>query len=320
MSHRKRAWRAAGLAITAVLLAAGLIWGLSRPGEGSQGVLYRVTRGDKVMYLLGSIHIGNDAMYPFGEEILAAMDKAQRFVYECDTDSQTAVADMRRRMAATAGETLRESVGAALDDELTQVCDQLGLDRAALDGLKPWAVINTLAVYTTAAEIGSDNVGRALSLGVEKKVRAYADSHGKTAAYLETLDEQIGVLESFSPELTRYLLQGECDAILRPESARSVDKTIAQWPDWWRAGDAEAFAAHYLGAYLEPGHETEGAEYHQKLITRRNQAMTERLMTLLAEEPTCFVTVGLLHLVLPQDGIARLLRERGCEVTQICNP
>ena len=35
--------------------------------EGSRGVLYKVSGTKGSLYLLGSIHVGSEGMYPFGE-------------------------------------------------------------------------------------------------------------------------------------------------------------------------------------------------------------------------------------------------------------
>ena len=71
-----------------------------------------------------------------------------------------------------------------------------------------------------------------------------------------------------------------------------MDAAIDQWPEWWRAGDAEAFA----GAYLErPGRRTRSGlawEYHTALVTERNARMARRLADWLEGEETCFVTLA----------------------------
>lgn len=312
-------WLAATLALAAGVVVLGSTQ-TAMPQEGSRGLLYEVSGGKSRMYLLGSIHIGNEAMYPFGEEITQAMAASDTFVYECDTVSADAVATMRQSMVLRPGQSLRATLGDALLDRLSAVCDTTGLRLSALETLQPWAVINTLAVYATAAEIGTGNVEQAMALGVEKKVQAFAEQNHKQAAYLETIQEQLGALEGFSPALQRYLLSGECDVILNPASVRGMDATIAQWPAWWRTGDAQAFADHYLSTYREVGFEAVCDEYHSTLVTRRNARMADRLDVLLQGEGAYFVTVGLLHLTLPGDSILAQLQQKGYTVTRLALP
>lgn len=302
------------------LVAAFALAAVPPAAEGSRGLLYKVSGPQGQAYILGSIHVGDAAMYPFHSEIQHAMEASDTFVYECDTTSAEAKAALRARMALPEGLTLADAIGDDLYAQVSAVCDHLGLPIAALDGLRPWAVINTLAVYTTAAELGADSANQALSLGVEEQVRAKAAPLHKTVAYLETPQEQVDVLEGFSDALQRYLLESECQVILHPESVHGMDSTIALWPAWWRAGDAQAFADQYLQSYLEPGFEAEGAEYHQALITQRNARMAERLYAMLEKGGTFFVTVGLMHLVLPEDSLLTQLQARGCTVEAVYEP
>ena len=315
----KKHWR--WLAALAAALVAGAVgWTLTHPQEGSLGIMYRVTGGKAEMTLLGSIHVGNRAMYPFGQAITDAMAQADTFVYECDTTDADVVAALQARMRLADGQTLRDVLDDALYQELMEVCAQLRLTPETIDTLKPWAVINTLATYATAAQLGTANINQALSLGVEKQVQALEKRAGKPAVYLETAEEQTDVLEGFSDALQHYLLQGECDEILHPQTVKNMDATIAQWPEWWRTGNAQAFADNYLDTYLEPGHEAECLEYHTQLVVNRNVRMADRLDEMLQSGGSYFVTVGLLHLTLPEGSIVSLLREKGYTVEAVGQP
>jgi uncharacterized protein len=310
---KKRGWLWAAAA-AAALLAGMLGWTLAHQGEGSRGLLYHVIGAQGDMYLLGSIHVGSREMYPFGEAIEQAMAQADTFVYECDTTSAEVVGELSARSALPAEQTLQGLIGAERYAQVEQVCGKLGISADTLNGLQPWAAINALAVYATAAELGTADVSEALSLGVEKQVQSYAASHGKQTAYLETAYDQTDVLANFSDALKDYLLKSECDAILDPAGVTGMDATIAQWPGWWRSGDADAFAAQYLKSYLAPGYEDVCAEYHRKLVTERNAAFAQRLGEMLDTGGTYFVTIGLLHLALPEGSVVTLLRDQGYTV------
>ena len=312
---RKRRWI---WAATAAVIAVVVIACVGGTKEGSRGILYEVRTERSVMYLLGSIHIGESAMYPFGSEIQEALKQAETFVFECDTDDAEATARMRARMALPEGETLQAAVGEERYGQLRQVCEKLGMQPDALDGYQPWAAMNTLSVHTTAAEMGEDSLSRALSLGVEKRVKRQIG--GRPVRYLETLDEQVDTLAGFSPALLDYLLADECAVILGTAKPKGLDATVASWPGWWKAGDAQAFAEQYLAGYPDPEHEAESREYHNSLMTRRNERMADGLAALLEEGGTYFVTVGLLHLVLPEDSVTALLQARGYSVECVSQP
>ncbi len=308
--------------VLAALLAVWLMIPAASAEEGSRGVLYRAAKGAQTAYLLGSIHIGSEGMYPFGAEIAAAMEAADAFVFECDTADASAQARLSALLPLPANETLADHIGEELFARVSAAYRALGLSTAALANTRPWAVVSTLATYSTAAEMGMDNIARATELGVETQVRAYLAGAGKPALYLETIEEQIGVMDGFSDALQRYLLMGECDLLDHPDAARGMDATVASWPEWWRAGDTSAFVNAYLSGYPDAEYIAESTEYHQSLVVARNRLMADRLRAMLEAEPerTLFATVGLLHLVLPEESLVTMLRERGYTVERISQP
>ena len=160
--------------------------------------------------------------------------------------------------------------------------------------------------------MGVRNVRKAISLGVEAAVQEYADSHSKSFAYLETVDEVADTMESFSDDLTRYLLQDEIDVILGRKTSADT-QTVSLWPAWWRDGDAEAFREFYRQSF-QSADETLYTEYQDKLVTRRNALMATRLDAMLQTGGSYFVTVGLLHLIPEDDSIPSLLRNMGYSV------
>ena len=306
------------LSAVAVLLVAATALLLSTARrEGSDGILYRVKGEHATAYLLGSIHIGTAEMHPFGEAITEAMADSDTFVFESDTVSAKSLQTLRQRQTLPPGRDLRSILGDALTDDVTAAYKAIGLSTAALSARQPWAVINTLAVYSSAAEMDVSNVRKAIELGVENAVQEYAEKHGKLFVYLETIDEIADTMESFSDALNRYLLQDEVDAILKRKPAEAA-QTVNQWPSWWRSGNAEAFRDFYQTS-LEGADERLYLEYQDKLITQRNQRMATRLDALLAQGGTYFVTVGLLHLVPEDDSVLSLLRDMGYAVERIAD-
>ena len=286
--------------------------------QESEGILYRITGDNVTAYLLGSIHIGTAAMHPFGDTLEEAMAASDTFVFECDTASADSLTQLTARQLLPEGITLRDVLGDPLMNDVTAAYQALGLSTANLESRQPWAVINTLAVYSTASEMGLQNVHKAISLGVETAVEAFADKHDKSYAYLETVDEVADTMESFSDELTRYLLQDEIDVILGRKKTADVD-TVNQWPLWWRDGDAEAFRSFYSLSF-QNANTLLYAEYQDKLVTQRNALMAKRLDALLQTGGTYFVTVGLLHFIPEDNSILSLLRDMGYTVERVLQP
>ncbi len=287
------------------------------PREGSVGVLYRVKGGRNALYLLGSIHVGSDAMYPFGAHILDALNASEVLGFECDTQSAEAAATSAAMMRLKEGQTLETQVSAACYALVKEAAPKAGYEMQTLDALKPWAAMSLLNTAASAVQMGEQSAQKALSLGVEAAVRK--QGAGKPRVWLEDTQAELGVLDGFSPALQEYLLTSACQLLLEPDKAKGMDADITKWPEWWRTGDVEAFAASYQrGMALE----TEAAlaeEYHQKLVTERNLRMAQTLAQWLeAPEPhSCFVTIGLLHLALPGDSVLCALEDMGYTVERV---
>ena len=283
----------------------------------SRGILYRVVGGKNEMTILGSIHIGNQDMYPFSETIQNAIERADVFVYECDTESAEALQATMALMSYPVGEGIASHLSSNTYDLLCDAAQKSGYPISLLQGFKPWAVVSLLSMDTAAVEMGTDDVLEALELGVEKQVMLMAE--GRETAYLETTREQLEMMDSFSAELQEYMVSSACELILHPESLSAGDASVRYWPEWWAAGNAEAFAQSYLQENVEDPHPELMQEYHEKLNAQRNVRMARRIAELLetGHGQRFFVTVGLLHLVLPDDSIVAELEKMGYTVERI---
>ena len=278
-----------------------------------QGICYRITGGRNPMVILGSIHVGSPEMEPYGQHILEAMAQADTFVFECDNESPEVAAQSLAMMTLTSG-TLQDSISPELWPMLMDACKEAGLNPDALAAYKLWAVTSMLTTAAAAREMGARSSRQAVSQGVEKEVLAHVK--GRDIRYLETAVAQLSLMDGFSPALQEALLMQGCQAILEPKETTS----LAQWPLWWRDGDAESFAAEYAQDDSLPSQLME--DYHQALVTGRNRHMAQELTRMLEEDGShsFFVTIGLMHLVLPQDSVLFELEQMGYTVERMWLP
>lgn len=292
----------------------GLLLGVTactETGEPCRGILYRVTGGKNEMMILGSIHVGNERMAHFGGTLQQALKEADCFVFECDTAGQEAQIVIAEMMAAE--QPLDGLLTAETYALLEQTAQKCGIAMDRLNALRPWAVTSALSSQAAAAELGTRNARSALRQGVEERVQKYVGE--KQVYYLETAREQLEVLDGFSPALQDAMVRSICRQILNSEEAGS---TLSQWPDWWAEGETEPF----IQAYEAENDFADSAlteEYRQGLITLRNRRMAEGLRALLeqGEGEKIFATVGLLHLVLPEDSVLREMEAMGYQVEQV---
>jgi hypothetical protein len=139
--------------------------------------------------------------------------------------------------------------------------------------------------------------------GVEQIIQAEARRAGKPGCGLETLDEQLALLDGLSPELQSEIL------LQALEEAADVESLIEPMLEAWRRGD-EAGLERSLDEDFEGYPELADA-----LIYRRNARWAEQVSGMLEDGEDVLVVVGAMHLV-GDRGLPALLAERGYEVAR----
>ena len=309
----KRIWTY-GLLMAGVLAAA--LAANQMASNPADGIFYRVSGGKNEMYLLGSIHVGSRDMYPMGNSIRQALERADVLVFECDTTSQEAASTVQMMYSET---KLSDAVTRECYENVKLAAECLGYDVQALERMKPWAVTSNFTVAAAARGMEAGSSKQASALGVEDMVRKQGKN--KKVSYLETAVDQLGRLDAFSSELQEYLLNSACLAVTSPETASETDEELSQWPEWWREGNTQAFIESYRRSMEREVPEAFAQEYHQSLVTERNRSMADSLVRMLEDDSgdTYLATVGLMHLVLPEDSIITELKNRGYTVEQLVN-
>lgn len=302
-------------------LAAVFLLLFARPalGEENVGILYKVTGGNNTLYLLGSIHIGTEDMYPFGKNVLDALDSSGKILYECDTVSPVSLLLLQTMCRYPAGDSLRLHLSNEAWAMTERFAKSRGLSVRSLESYRPWALVNSFLPATTAFLLGKESSQEVLALGVENSIRTLAGE--KPEGYLEETREQADALNSLSDDVQEMLLTEMIALLLGEAEPSGSDADLPLWPVWWKEGNAQAFAGSFLSSGEEKAESTE--EYRRILLTERNERMTERLAAVMeAEGPadaphTIFAVVGLMHLVLPEDSIPLRLEKMGYTVEQV---
>lgn len=131
---------------------------------GSTGFLWKVENNGNTVYLLGSIHVANDKMYPLRPEIEAAFEASQYLGVEVDI-SKIDQAEIQKfileKGSYTDGTKLKDHVSADTYNKVTQLLKANGLAENAFDSFKPWVVtqgVSSLQMQVTSytADTGID--------------------------------------------------------------------------------------------------------------------------------------------------------------------
>lgn len=257
--------------------------------------LWEATKDGKTLYLLGTIHVGVDALTQLPPWVLAKLDAAPAFAMETDitdpgvvkllvrTDGQT----LEGELGPTDWARLREALGPALAD--------------GMNGMKPFAAMSALALKDLPMTAPMDSV-----------LLARAQKAGKRIVFLETVAAQLAAIEP-------YATAADIKAIL-DHAAEAKGQSRAMIAAYL-AGDAKALAAlfddqtFWVAAGRDPA--TYGA-FVESTLTRRNRSWIAPL-TAMADSGGGFVAVGAGHLVGP-DHVPGMLAAAGFTVRRIEAP
>lgn len=290
----------------AALLAAGTLASPS-PAEAQQAptrnILYRVDGPQgATVYMLGSIHLLTADAYPLAAPVEAAYADAERVFFEVSLDSlQARGMELLPRALLRDGRTLRGEIPANLYAQVEQAVAryaQMGVSMGVLDRLEPWMVAMMLSQLEWA------RVGLKPEHGVDMHFGGRAKQDGKPLGSLESVDFQMGLMDSFTPEQQVEFLRQTVEEL--PRTGDLMGGLVAAW----RAGDTAAMDS------LMNGSMGQYPELYDRMLTDRNAAWVPQIEQLLRGTDDVLVVVGAAHLV-GDESVVAMLRERGYTVDQI---
>ncbi len=273
---------------------------------GSTGFLWKVENNGNTVYLLGSIHVANDKMYPLRPEIEAAYEASQYLGVEVDLTKmdQTQIQKfLLEKGTYKDGTTLKDHVSA---DTYTKVVDLLkanGLAVNAFDTFKPWVVTQSISGLQVQAS------GLQADIGIDMYFTQKSNTLKKPIIELETAELQLNMFDQFSDGLQEKLLNDTLDALKQTDNKAATDSFKAL-TDMWTQGDDEFLTAMTQAVAQEP-------EYYKALVSDRNTNMVKHVKEYLNSDKksTYFVVVGALHM-LGDDGIVTQLQKEGFNVVK----
>ena len=283
---------------------------------GAKGLLWKATNGENTLYLLGTIHLDRDNVYPLHKSLRDAIDASQTVSFELDLNDQEGLALLQSLQTYSDGTTLADHISPELYQRVQAQSEALGMGPNGLDGYKPWALASTFSTMSMT----NDTTG-ANAMAIDLYVNARAVNGGKTIDAVETYAFQGGIFDGLSPEYQETYLDGslsllemaqggETDPAME-EAAQQQEEMMSGMFAAWKARDPEAFAQVYDKASVINSDD----ELNSKLFTERDPGMIQAAASYLETEGenTFFLAVGAGHMVDP-GGIVSGLRELGYTV------
>jgi uncharacterized protein YbaP (TraB family) len=253
------------------------------------------------VYVLGSVHLLREQDHPLPRVIDEVYDDAETIYMELDMDDLDPLlmqATINRLGLLDEGTSLRDVMGDELYEEAMAAAAELEIPLDMLERTEPWLAAITVEQLVLA------RIGFNPSYGVEMQLLKKATTDGKTILGFESVEQQLGYLDGLSLDAQRALLM---QTLSESAAIREImdDLILA-----WRSGDI---------GYLEQTllEDVSGyPELYDTIVVNRNRLWVDTIDELLKQGEDYLVVVGALHLV-GEDGVPRLLQQRGVRITQM---
>lgn len=262
-------------------------------------VMWKISDGDSELYILGSIHVGDDAMYPLDEEIYAAFDESEALVVELDQrklDQQTAM----KYMLDMSGKKLSEKISPENFQKISQTLGML-MPLEQIEMLKPWAAGLTMQMMKM------QQVGMNPSLGIDMHFLEKADKKKLPIEQLETAEFQFSLFDKLGENPDALLMY------LDEEMEKKMGETIKAMTTEWSEGDIDDLKA-IIDAEMENMDNESAKIIQEDFFLTRNKNMAAKIQEYLKENKKYFVIAGAGHMI-GEGGIVDILEKSDAQYT-----
>jgi len=273
----------------------------ARSESAANNFLWKATKGQGSLYLVGSVHLLTKDYYPLSPALDRAFKDSDLLVEEVDIGEMIST-ENQLQMVITgmlpAGQSLDKVVSPATLAAVNKRIETLGMPIEPLERLKPWLLSLTLLTLEW------QKAGFDADLGLDKHFYDLARSDAKTVQGLETVAFQISRFDGMTMD--------EQDRLLA-ETLKELDTqqtAVTALADAWKAGDVPTVERLVLQDLRSD------PRVYQRMLVDRNRDWLPKLEALFARCGRAFVVVGAAHLVGP-DGLLAMLRARGYTVEQM---
>ncbi|MCB1644581.1 MAG: TraB/GumN family protein [Pseudomonadales bacterium] len=256
--------------------------------------LWKVSSETSSLYLLGSVHVLRPDMYPLPEAMTRAYEAADELVLEVDLSKvgQYEIASIMRAHGyyeSTRG--VEEDLSPETLTRLKTYLQETGLSYNSVRRFRPWFLSLNLGLLALASE------GYDPDSGVDRYFMKRALDDGKPIAELENYREQIRMLADEPLAVQDLALRSYLD------SAPDINTQISELLRHWRTGAVDEM---YTRAIAEVSEYPPLLGQMERLIDERNRKMAAKIETMLQDNDTELVVVGVLHMG-GEQGLVRLL-------------
>ncbi|MCL9782126.1 TraB/GumN family protein [Vibrio sp. S4M6] len=259
----------------------------------AEPLYWSAQKGHTTLMILGSVHVGEQSMYPFPKTITKFLKSSNGLIVEADI-RKFSPSDLPAPTVKTKDVLNRAETG-----KLKQISKQLGLNTQILEQSPPWATALTLQISQFR------QLGLSPLLGVDSSMMALAEKSHVPILGLETVGFQFSLLTGL-PDGGKFLLE---NTIQQFDKSAEYGQCLIKA---WKSGDASVLEDFAQQTSFSK-------DFDNKFIYSRNKDWVDKLSShqfLPKKEGRYMVVVGALHLV-GKDNVLSLLQRDGFTIKKL---
>ena len=277
----------------------------SKKSSGAKGLMWEVEKDGRKVYLLASLDLGDNYIYPLSKDILKRYEEADKFLVHVNTLDSS---NHERDEIYYEDSSLKENISEELYAKVKEIMDAYEVEEEYYEDMKIWAVllvISNLSLTGDGGELSNEH-------GVTKYLTELASKDNKEIVELEGLDYQYDLLDSLTKEQQIHLLDDLVKNILHEvigeENNKEIEEKIVEA---WRLGDKKQ-----VQELLNTQKTIE--DVNDVLLVERDKNMAKKISELLegGEDKTYFISLHSEHLLF-KGTILDSLRAMGYKVNQL---
>lgn len=266
--------------------------------------IWKIEHNGVSSYLFGSIHMGDQSMYPLPEHVRNAFSESETLVVEIDITNlnQLEIAQTVQQMAVTPDKSLKDQISQNTASKYDEYCEKTRSPCQMFSSFEPWFAAMTLEA------LAMQQSGYKEQLGIDMHFLNEAKSSNKAIVELESFDSQLAMLDGLPAHLQDLML---LSTVTREDGA--TEKLV----NAWKTGDVEAFLTESELSAKDQGISDEDYNAFMDLfLYHRNQGMADGIAELLEQGKSVFAVVGAAHYG-GDKSVNYYLEQKGYKVTRL---
>lgn len=267
----------------------------SGPSQYDKGLLWKISKaGVTPSYIFGTIHVTDKNILNLPTEVSDSLNNSDVFVMEAVPDINHILL-LGKRMFLNDGDRLEDIISKPIFDNTVKILSAYNMSVEVVSMMKPWAAFLTMNYPPETGTI------------LDLELLRIARDNGAKIYGLETMDEQIDVLDHLELDSQlRLLIDTVCHYNIMEEEFEMMKILYLNRDLKGLIEYSSRFTTTENDVYLE---------LFEKLLTRRNYTMTDRMQKYL-NKGSAFIAIGAMHLP-GEEGVLHLLKQHNYDVSVV---